>query len=85
MERMVWREDKDEKNVFKGKNTCTLKRVWMWIMACWWEKGRNREDKGTERTHEKIFRGVNCKDLRGKQMEELEREKGEKAQGRRIQ
>ena len=68
-----------------GKTRHTLKRCGYGSWLVWWEKGRYWEDKGTERSHEKLSRCINCKDMKGKQMEALEREKGEEAGGRRIQ
>lgn len=53
-------------------------------MACLVEEGRDWEDKGTEKSHAELSRYMNCKNLKGKKMEALEREKGEEARGRRI-
>lgn len=42
-------------------------------MACLVEEGRDWEDKGTEKSHAELSRYMNCKNLKGKKMEALER------------
>lgn len=36
-----------------------------WLV--WWEKGRDWEGKGTEKSRQKLCRYMNCKDMKGKQ------------------
>lgn len=66
-----------------GKTRHILKRCEYGSWLVWWEKGRDWADKGTDKSHQKLCRYMNCKDMKGKQTEALEREKREEAGGRR--